>query len=747
MPTLPNILSLTTVNQEDYRLIGPKAAARAQLVNLNLLAPPAFVITSQAFYSFLSHSNGLSRFKTLIESALPLSPPDIAETARSLQKLVKQHEFDPSLAKEIQTAYHKIIKNQWAHLTISPNSTTKAPVNYPLPVIKGDTALLDFLRQLWASQLSPHALSLGLLSHHQRFEPAPIIVSTHEPAEISGFITTIDSLTANKNAIIIEAIWGTNPNHDPQPIPADQYVIDKTSHEIITRKIATQTKQITTDRFGHYQNTAVPSKNEYKAKLSDVHLNQLLQAAKKLQSHLMGPHRINWLITKQNKLFFTRFHQLDTNAPQTISHSASKTAPSIISKGVIVSPGIVTAPITRISSSQQSIIGHIVVLKTANPTDLKRLSKASGIIIQSGQLTASLAQTARDIGIPIIIGTGDIPLANSHILTLDAINGSLHITKANPKTHLSFPETNPIKKTHTTNPTETKTATKVLLSLSQIVSKDTTAYRYADGVGAFNASSLILDHQVHPKKLLENRAKNLNEVLTKSLSEVLQTFGDRPVIYHPIDLTTIQRKKTKYGRELEPDTDQNPLIGYRGAFRTINDSKLFTSEMNIIKTLRQKQQYKNLHLATPLIRSTHEFQAIKRLIAGENLYRSPSFKLYATLGTTYAISLIESLAKEGVDGFILDASLLHTLSQGYDPNTPELPQTNPFDNPTLLPFIAQACHAASKFQLPIYLLTPNSDSAQTISLIIKQGVNGIIIQSSEFETTKQFLHQAEVKSK
>ncbi len=742
MVLVPDVVAIPYQSLDNTQdLIGLKAYTRSILFDLNLPAPKAFVVTSSAFYHFLNFDNGLNKWRAIINNAQSLSPESMVETSRELQKLILHLSFDPKLAQTLRQYYRTQLKNQWAHLTISPTSRTKAPVNFPIPVILGDNSLIDFLRQIWAAQLTPHALSLQLSNPDQIIEPAPILVSHHQQALLSGTILTTEPKTGNKNAMVIEAIYGTNPQTDKHQIPGDIYIVDRNNQQIISHQPVNQTFMITADRFGHYRQKKLSSNQQYKPKLTPEQIRQLIKAAEKIHSHQLSPQLINWLITP-SELQFTRFETYQS--PLLVHQPApDQTLPknqSLVATGLVAAPGIATGPIIHPSPQTPSLSGQIVILEQPSLNLLKRIRSAAGLIIETGGITSEIAIAARDIGIPTLVGVGHLNLENGSVVTLDAIKGQVVINRSQPNLTLAMPTIPP----QTLGLPTTTTATKIYLSAQQLDNRWEEAYQLSSGVGELSGNQIISTLGIHPKRLIERHYSVLEDEITKQLLQTCHKFGDRPVFYHPQDLTTTKAKTLEHGSVYEPHLETNAFFGFRGAYRAVNDSQVFDTEINLITQLRNKHNLKNLHLCLPLTRSASEFVSLKKKVSVANLHRSASFQLGVKIGTPAALAFLPEILSQGVDQIFIDLDLLALCIQGYDPDSSDVDQELSLSNKTLISIVTDLIKLIDQARIGTFCLSYQLDHKfEDLKAIISTGVTQIVITPPRYDQIHSWVTQIE----
>ena len=176
------IIDLGSYDSELEPLVGRRALSRSYLLWHHFPAPNGFILTPVAFSKFLANNNGVAKWKLALDSANRLEPSTLVEVAKSLQKIIKFTPFDLNLADQITAKYHATIgTHKYAHLTISPSSLTLVPTTPLLPVIKGETSLLECLKELWAAQITPHFLSLVIEKQNIIPHMPPVIISEYEP--------------------------------------------------------------------------------------------------------------------------------------------------------------------------------------------------------------------------------------------------------------------------------------------------------------------------------------------------------------------------------------------------------------------------------------------------------------------------------------------------------------------------------------------------------------------------------------
>jgi len=168
----------------------------------------------------------------------------------------------------------------------------------------------------------------------------------------------------------------------------------------------------------------------------------------------------------------------------------------------------------------------------------------------------------------------------------------------------------------------------------------------------------------HPRKLLqEGRADEFAERMAQSLGIFARAFHPRPVIYRAMDFRTNEFRGLRGGEEFEPQ-ENNPMIGYRGCFRYVMEPDLFSLELRALKLLRE--DFDNLHLMIPFVRTGWELRECRRLIDESGLMGRRHPELWVMAEVPSVVYWLEDYVREGITGVSIGSNDLTQLVLGVD---------------------------------------------------------------------------------
>jgi phosphoenolpyruvate synthase/pyruvate phosphate dikinase len=327
--------------------------------------------------------------------------------------------------------------------------------------------------------------------------------------------------------------------------------------------------------------------------------------------------------------------------------------------------------------------------------------------------------------------------------------GQLFILNTAPITHFpqaesllnsskSLPELENVGVAHTRF--KVKTATKIYINLT-----DT---KYIKEMALLNSEGLLLSGNLllkkigmHPKAVIKKKSQDdFVERIAAELEQVAKEFFPKPVFYKSCDFTSNDYKKLKDGKSWEPD-EENPMLGFRGAFRYINSPEVFSLELLALKKVRQK--YKNVSLVIPFCRTPEEFATVRRLTASAGLFESLSFKFLLLCQLPANVIQITDFVNVGLDGVIIDTDTLHNFINATDPENSHTIQES-FYSPAILWAIKRILKKCAEMHISssIYgdLITTHT---KVLEDAVKLGVTSVTINAESLDFARQVIKKAE----
>jgi pyruvate,water dikinase len=742
----PLVLFFKDVDKDSLPEVGGKGANLGEMTQAGFPVPNGFAVTVASYDIFLEENLISQKINDILKVTNVDNPEELNSTSEKIQKIILHSDIPSQVKKEILRAYWKLSGAFQKSLVAVRSSATAedlpgasfAGQQATFLNIRGDTNLLLAVRECWASLYTARAIFYRVQNKisHEKVKIS-VIVQKMVQSEVSGVMFTIDPVTNDKDRIIIEAVWGLGEMIVQGSVVPDRYVVQKETFDILSKEISDQSIQLVKKGLETKQ-MEVPKSIRDKQKLSDDEIIKLAKIADKLQKHYYFPQDIEWAKEK-DKLFIVQTRPVTTvKEAKKKASSDYKTADAPILTGAGASPGIGTGAV-RILKSPKEINkvkdGDVLVAPMTSPDYVPAMKKASAIITDEGGQTSHAAIVSRELGIPCVVGTKEAThvLKDESIVTVDGSRGFVYLGgKVKIVEKKITPDT--VK--------DLKTATKIYVNLAEKELASEVARRNVDGVGLLRAEFMIAGIGIHPKEAIKNKKQgDFIEKLAKDMQVFCKAFYPRPVVYRATDFKTNEYRSLPGGESWEP-VEANPMLGFRGAYRYIQSPEVFNLEIQAIKRVRSK--YNNLWLMIPFVRSPLELQKVRRLVATEGLFESPTFKFWMMVEIPVNVIQIEDFIKVGIDGVSIGSNDLTMLTTGTDRDNAEV--ANAFDerSPAVLWSLRRVIKKCRKHGVTTSICGQAPSSYDDLVYkLVRYGVTSISVNPDAIDRVRSVVYEAE----
>lgn len=729
-----NIVWYEEVGKDDGKLVGGKGANLGELTRAGFPVPPGFIVTADAYFDYIKNTGLDKRIKEVLDGLNYEDTKDLQARAEKVQNLIISMPLPEDLKKEIVENYQKLKERDHSekmYVAVRSSATAEdladasfAGQQATYLNVLGEEDTLTSVLKCWASLFEARAIYYRAEQGFDQLSVGIAVpVQKMVDADTAGVMFTIDPSNNDIDHVSIEAAYGLGEVVVLGAVTPDRYLVSKKTKEITSKEISKQTWMLTrdskktdTDETENLEASGIPVATEVQQlqKISDEEILKLATLALAIEKHYGKPQDTEWAIEggrvymlqsrpvttlDSNKEQVTS-DQEDTSGqqPEASSENTDLSKAEVILKGAAASVGIAAGPVKIIHSPKEIdkiLEGDILVTEMTTPDYVPAMKRAVAIVTDKGGRTCHAAIVSRELGIPCVVGTETATrdLKDIGIVTVDGKSGIVYKGDVAPKQAGSSEVIQAA-----TAPSKIVTATRLYVISAEPELAQDMAARDVDGVGLLRAEFIIAEEiKEHPKKMIaEGRSKEYTEKLAAGLTKFAQAFYPRPVIYRATDFKTNEYRNLPGGEKFEAE-EENPMIGYRGCFRYIKDPEEFSLEIEAIKKVRE--QYDNLHLMIPFVRTIDEIKKIKKILGEKNLSKDKdkNFKLWIMVEVPSAVILIDQFAKEGIDGISIGSNDLTQLVLGLDRDSSTVAEEFDERDPAVLWMLektVKACRAA-----------------------------------------------------
>ncbi|MBC7096803.1 MAG: phosphoenolpyruvate synthase, partial [Methanobacteriales archaeon] len=382
----------------------------------------------------------------------------------------------------------------------------------------------------------------------------------------------------------------------------------------------------------------------------------------------------------------------------------------------------------------------ILVTVMTTPDMVPAMRRASGILTDEGGVTCHASIVSRELGIPCIVGTGDATrkLKDNQVITMDGAKGIVYEGEiAAPKEE----EEKLIREIPPEAPLLTVTEVKVNVSMPEAAKK--AAATGADGVGLLRTEHMMLTPGVHPKKFIKDgREEELVKILVENIMKVADAFYPKPIWYRTLDAPT-DEFKTLEGGEDEP-YEHNPMLGWRGIRRELDEPEILKAEFKAIKRLREKG-YTNIGIMIPLVQHPDELRKAKEIAEEVGLKPHRDVEFGIMVETPAAALIIEDFIDIGVDFVSFGTNDLTQYTLAIDRNNELVADLYTEGHPAVMKLIERVIRKCKEAGVKTSICGQAGSIPWIVERLVELGIDSVSANTDAVEEVRRTVARIEQK--
>ena len=801
------IVDLSEVRLSNLELVGGKNASLGEMIqNLGKLGvniPEGFALTVEAYWEFINHNKLDKQIRRHIRKMKKDDLVSLKKTGLEIRQLIRNGKWPREVKEEIRDNYTLLSQKYGQEITDVAVRSSATAEDLPDASfagqqetylnVRGPEQILSSVRNCFASLFNDRAISYRNNFGFDHFDIGiSVCVQKMVRSDLasSGVAFSLDTESGFKDVILINGSYGLGESVVQGTVSPDEFLIFKPTLKdgfasIIEKKMGQKENKMiySTDPGQLVKTVHVGNTQQDEFCITD---RQALKLAKwvciieeyytKLKGHWC-PMDTEWAIDGlSGKLFIVQAR------PETI-HSRKKDnslIEYIIDKtddtnlrltGIAVGDKIGQGKIQKMYSldgrdgsfdGSNFKKGDVLVTEMTDPDWEPIMKKASAIITNKGGRTCHAAIVAREMGVPAIVGTknGTEVLFNGENITVSCSEGDIGKV---------YDGLIPFKLKKTKLDNLPKTKTPIMLN----VASPDLAFKFAkipnSGVGLAREEFIINNYiQAHPLALLKHKKlkdpdltekirvltrgfKNEETFFVKRLSygiaKIASAFYPKQAIVRMSDFKSNEYYNLLGGSYFEP-TEENPMIGWRGASRYYSDEYeyAFGMECKAIKRVREKMGLTNIIIMIPFCRTVEELKKVYKVMRKYGLQRGKGgLQVYLMAELPSNILMAEEFAQH-IDGFSIGSNDLTQLTLGLDRDSSLVAHIYDERNPAVKQSISNLIKAAKKTKTKVGICGQGpSDYPDFAQFLVEEGINTISVTPDSMLKTIKAIHKIENK--
>ena len=285
----PSILQFSEIQKGDVAVAGGKGANLGELTAAGLTVPEGFVITADAYRSYLA-ANGLAGD----------GRPEEAEAFRTA---IRTGTIPEALEAAILSAYRALPHGAEAQARVAVRSSATAEDLEDASFagqqetylnVTGEEMLLKRVRDCYASLWGDRAVAYRKSHGYDTADVAlAVVVQVMVESEKAGVLFTADPVTGRKDRLRVNASYGLGESVVSGRVTADSYILDENG-TVLDETVGDKATEIVYGPAGGTVERAVSEERRHARCLTDAELADLCTGAKRIATHYGMPMDIEW---------------------------------------------------------------------------------------------------------------------------------------------------------------------------------------------------------------------------------------------------------------------------------------------------------------------------------------------------------------------------------------------------------------------------------------------------------------------
>lgn len=737
MYTIP----FNNITRQDIHLVGGKNAylgdMTQRLATTNVKIPPGFAITTTAYQLFLQNNHLEADITALLAKLDPDNLDELSMTSKTLRDLILKSELPAEVASEVTQHFNELIKGGY-QVAVRSSATAEdlpeasfAGQQETILNVSNQDDLLQAIKQVYSSLFTERAIAYR---KHHNISNDGVAISIgiqrmiRSDLAASGVSFTIDTESGFDQVIFTTGSYGLGEGIVQGKVTTDEFYVHKPSlkngHEaIVSRKLGNKNvKMVYGEGKENIKTIAVSEEEKNIFCISDQEILQIANYAMIIEECYQMPMDIEWAkdgMDGQIYIVQARPETVKSRTAKNIIEQYRLTEQGeLISTGLSVGQGIAQGRAKVILDPQEKHLvqpGDILITDSTDPDWEPIMKLAAGIVTNHGGRTCHAAIIARELGIPAVVGCQNATqiIKPDEPVTLSCAAGETgYIYKGILKFEVTKTEV------------EQMPFIPIKILMNVAIPEQVFALQFIpnDGVGLARIEFIISNMiGIHPNAIINYASLDdvmraeidrrtaaypsprdfYIERLSEGIATIAAAFYPKPVIVRFSDFKSNEYAHLLGGELYEP-TEENPMMGYRGAYRYTTEKfrESFAMECAAIKNVRERKGLTNVNVMVPFVRTVKEAENVVSLLEELGLKRGENGLAFYMMCEIPSNALLADEFLKLFDGFSIGSNDLTQLTLGVDRDSEQVADVFDERNEAvkkMLHEVISTCRALNKY--------------------------------------------------
>jgi pyruvate,water dikinase len=776
------VIPFERVRMGDVESVGGKNASLGEMIgslaSLGVSVPGGFATTAAAYRDFLKQGGLDERIRSELAGFDVENVTKLAVTGSKIRQWILNTPFHPAFEQAVLAEFGRMGGEEIAVAVRSSATAEDLPEasfagqQETFLNVRGGADVLTAMHEVFASLFNDRAIAYRV---HHGFDHSAVALSAGVQHMVrsdlgsSGVMFTLDTDSGFRDVVFITASYGLGETVVQGAVNPDEFYVYKPSlragkEAIVRRNLGGKAIKMTYAAPGSGKRVTtgdVPEIDRSRFCLTDADIVALAKQALIIEDHYEAPMDIEWGkdgATGKIYILQARPETVQSRAGRTIQRYSLKSRSKVLVTGRSIGQRIGAGPARVIKDVKEMArvqSGDVLVADMTDPDWEPVMKRSSAIITNRGGRTCHAAIIARELGIPAVVGCGDAThiIREGQEVTVSCAEGETGYVYDG---QLEFER----------KQIELDSLPQIPVKIMMNVGNPDRAFDFAAipnrGVGLARLEFIINRMiGVHPRALMDfnkldgdlkdqirvqmagysDPVKFFVDKLAEGIATIAAAFAPQPVIVRLSDFKSNEYANLIGGRGYEP-VEENPMIGFRGASRYVDESfrPCFELECLALKKVREAMGLTNVQVMVPFVRTLKEARQVTELLALNGLKRGENELKIIMMCELPTNALLADQYLEYFDGMSIGSNDMTQLTLGLDRDSAIVAKSFDERDPAVKALLAMAISACRKRGSYVGICGQGpSDHPDFARWLLEQGIDSISLNPDTVVETWMFL--------
>lgn len=780
------VIPLEKLGMDDVAKVGGKNASLGEMLQnlspLGVSVPGGFATTADAYREFTAQDHLSDRIAKHLKGLDVSDVNALQIVGADIRKWIMEVSFPKEMESAIDKAYVELEKQYGTDVTWAVRSSATAE---DLPDasfagqqetylnVSGLENIKLAIREVFASLFNDRAIAYRVhqgFSHEEVALSAGIQKMIRSDIASAGVAFTLDTESGFRDVVFITGSYGLGETVVQGSVNPDEFYVHKSTlaedRPAVLRRTLGQ-KAIKMIYSGKQDNPVktvkVDAEDSLHFCINDDEIHSLAKMAMTIEQHYKRPMDIEWAKDGvDGKIYIVQARPETVQSRRENQHVIEKyelkQTSRILATGRSIGSKIGNGRahlLKNLDNMNEFKEGDVLLTDMTDPDWEPIMKKASAIITNRGGRTCHAAIIAREMGVPAVVGCGDATekILDGTDVTVSCAEGDegyIYAGILDYEHHVQSLDSMP----------------EIKVNIMMNVGNPDRAFGFSQlpnmGVGLARLEFIINNMiGIHPKALLaaDSMSEDVQKIIyektsaydnpveyyvskiTEGVATIAAAFSPKTVIVRMSDFKSNEYANLIGGSKFEV-SEENPMIGYRGASRYISEGfrDCFELECQAMKRVRDEMGFTNVELMIPFVRTLKEAEKVIEILKDNGLERGKNGLRLIMMCELPSNVISATQFLEFFDGFSIGSNDMTQLTLGLDRDSAIVAELFDERDPAVLNMLEMAisaCRSQGKY-VGICGQGP-SDHPELAKWLQDKGINSISLNPDTVVSTWQHL--------